>query len=301
MLPALLCLCACGGAGDRDASTQNVGGASGGIASPSGASASGGMGTPPSGGGGNEIERPAAGGAAPASGGGSATPPTSTPAAIARFVARGSGPLTIEVDSVEGLEPYEASAPYLVELMESVLDKPGAVSLQPDETLPPHGADHVWTFETLRDFATLHAQPEVEGAGARIHVLAIDGRYDLQGGGTVLGLAWSNRYVALFQDAIRARCSGSVGSLQGDVCELAERSVWAHELGHSIGLVDNGLAMVRDHKDPEHGHHEKREGCLMFWAYESPQLFDTLLSRLGSGSPELDFCEDSLADVRAAR
>jgi hypothetical protein len=57
--------------------------------------------------------------------------------------------------------------------------------------------------------------------------------------------------VALFQDALRGRCqTGITGALQQDVCKIAERNVWAHGLGHTLGLVDNGIPMLTDHRDP---------------------------------------------------
>lgn len=211
--------------------------------------------------------------------------------------------LHFELDAVAGLSPYASTLEYLDGFMARALDKPEGVAFDMDETLAPAGADHVYGFEELDAFARQHAQDDTDGA-VTIHVLFLDGRYDPgDGDGTVLGLAWGQRHIALFQDAIRSGCSGGVlGALSADPCEIAERNVWAHEIGHVIGLVDNGLPQQANHRDAEHGRHDASDGCLMYWAYDRPEMFELLLSRLNGGqSQNVDFCENCWADLNAAR
>jgi hypothetical protein len=235
--------------------------------------------------------------------GGAGNPTSVTlPPRIAGYLRASSPRLVVEIDATEGLAPYPESIAYLGSWLASVVDKPGGIELEPDETLETVGSSFEWTFAALDSFARQHAQAD-DDAAPRIHVLALDGRYVAEGDpGVILGLAWGNRFVALFQDAIRARCqNGLTGALQQDVCKLAERSVWAHELGHTLGLVDNGIPMQTEHRDPDHGKHDRREGCLMYWAYDGPQVFDTLLARFGSQDQELDLCDESRQDIEAAR
>jgi hypothetical protein len=190
----------------------------------------------------------------------------------------------------------------LTTLLGRVLDKPDGIVFDEDETLQPFGQDHAWTFTELDDFARPHAADDGRGP-VSIHVLFVDGRYDSgDDSTTVLGLAWGERYIALFQDAIRSGCSGVFGPLQTATCELAERSVWAHEIGHVLGLVENGLAQQVPHRDVARGRHDVSDGCLMYWAHETPAVFDVLLSRLETGqSPDIDFCENCWADLRTAQ
>jgi hypothetical protein len=208
-----------------------------------------------------------------------------------------------ELDAVSGLGPYTSSTEYLSELVGRLLNKPDGVSFEVDESLPPLGEGFEWSFEALDTYARAHAQDDSDGP-VTIHVLFVDGRYVAEGNaGTVLGLAWGQRFIALFQEQLRAGCSGGLlGGLQDDTCEVAERNVWAHEIGHVIGLVDNGLPIQSAHRDAEHGAHDVSDACVMYWAYEGPALFDTLLSRFNAGqSPNIDFCESCWADLAAAR
>jgi hypothetical protein len=244
-----------------------------------------------------------AGGLATGAAGEEGTPATEEP--MARLVryhgAARDRSLRFELDAVSGLSPFASSLEYLEAFVARAVDKPDGISFDADETLEPLGEDHVWSFDELDTFARLHAADDTDGP-VTIHVVFVDGRYDSgDDSGTVLGLAWGQRHIALFQDAIRAGCSrGLVGSLPDGTCEVAERNVWAHEIGHVIGLVDNGLAQQSPHRDAEHGRHDQSDGCLMYWAYERPELFDMLISRLTSGqSGDADFCPNCWADLRA--
>jgi hypothetical protein len=209
--------------------------------------------------------------------------------------------LRIEIDAVSGLAPFASSQTYIRELAAGILDKPDGVTMELDETLPASGADTEWTFDALAELARSHASEETAGT-ITVQVLALDGHYTTEDGGSVLGLAWSHRFIALFQQDLRTNCTGLLGGFDQEACEIAERNVWAHEVGHVIGLVDNGVPMVTDHRDPDHGAHDVSEGCLMYWAYDRPEVFDTVLARLASGGEkDLDLCAESRADLDAVR
>jgi hypothetical protein len=211
--------------------------------------------------------------------------------------------LAFELDAVTGLEAYASSLEYLTDFVGNALDKPDGIFFEADETLAPFGAEHVWSFTELDAYAREHARDDGNGP-VTIHVLLVDGRYDAgDESGTVLGLAWGQRHIALFQQSIRSGCSGGLlGGLSAATCEIAERNVWAHEIGHVIGLVDNGLTQQSPHRDPDHGRHDVSDACLMHWSYERPAIFDVLVPRLNAGqSADLDFCDNCRADLNARR
>ncbi len=73
----------------------------------------------------------------------------------------------------------------------------------------------------------------------------------------------------------------------------------AHEIGHTLGLVDNGVPMVQDHEDPDHANHTADPECIMYWAYERRAAVKKLEQVLDSGTPEeaIGFCPPSLNDL----
>lgn len=93
--------------------------------------------------------------------------------------------LRIEIDGVSGLVPFASSQTYIRDFAAGILDKPDGVTIDLDETLPAAGADTEWTFEALAELARAHAAVETAGT-ITIQVLALDGHYATEDGGTVL-------------------------------------------------------------------------------------------------------------------
>jgi hypothetical protein len=95
-----------------------------------------------------------------------------------------------------------------------------------------------------------------------------------------------------------------VGALTDTLCAQTEYLVWSHELGHVLGLVDFGLPMVMDHRDPDpsHGPHDLSRDCAMYFAYSTMDAVDALADRLlMAGAPPIELDAPCLADISAAR
>ena len=215
--------------------------------------------------------------------------------------------LVVEVDVVRGEGLRTATADRLVEGLEALVDKPGGVVVTSDGEMTSRGADHAWTFDELKALAAEHDDLEVPADTIKIHLMVLDGRSDRdEGESKILGLAWENRHVALFSDTVESLCvtggGGPAARLLDRLCDESERAILLHELGHVLGLVDNGLEMVTDHKDAAHGAHSNNDRCLMYWAYEGPRVVDLIRAQLSAGGDvSLGFDEACLADLEAAR
>ncbi|MCI5058741.1 MAG: hypothetical protein MRY83_21695, partial [Flavobacteriales bacterium] len=81
----------------------------------------------------------------------------------------------------------------------------------------------------------------------------------------VLGVAFYNTSIALFGAKIN-EISG--GALQPPTWQV-ESTVFLHELGHILGLVNTGSDMIIDHQDEANGHHCDDDECLMYWSVET--------------------------------
>jgi hypothetical protein len=209
--------------------------------------------------------------------------------------------LVLEVDSVPGFVPRTSSCDRIEERLAEVVDKPDGVIVTLDGSIASRGVDHAWTFEELDALANQTFDLFVTADTVKMHVLFVDGRYDARGG-TVLGLAWGQQHIAIFRRTLDEHCGGGAPLFGDTLCEDAELAIWVHEVGHLLGLVDNGLPMVANHEDGEHPGHDVSQDCVMYWAYEGDALFTKLSDQLvGTGDAALDFCPHCLADLAAVR
>ncbi|GAB5543235.1 MAG: hypothetical protein RLO52_11065 [Sandaracinaceae bacterium] len=231
---------------------------------------------------------------------GSAPPAMATPR-IERYLRADPDPrLVIELDYVEGTLPREAAQSDLVARLSTLLDKPEGVEIVLDDVIPSRGADYAWTFEALQALATETFDDDQPAGTVSMHVMWLDGHDDDDSAdGAVLGLAWANTHVAMYHSTIESSCRGGP-VLGAEVCAQAQYLVWLHEVGHTIGLVDNGLPMASDHRDPDMGRHDVSEECIMYWAFEGRAGVDLIRDRILGGSLP-DFDDECLADVAAVR
>ncbi len=220
--------------------------------------------------------------------------------------------LALEIDSVPGQEPVPGMADEVAAALETIVAKPGGVTTVEDGDLASQGDDHAWSFSELNTLAGDTFDLEVPADTIKIHVLFVDGHYDGdEPGRRVLGIAWGHKSIVMFKQSLTASCNGGLNALlnaatRQAVCAAAETSVLTHEIGHLLGLVDNGLAMVQPHRDPDpaHGAHDASDACVMYWAYQGEEAVDLMREAVLGGStsvPSFDAaCLDDVAAVRDA-
>lgn len=218
--------------------------------------------------------------------------------------------LVVEVDVQEGAEPFTGPAPYgdtwdLTEenlgalvgddkelSVPSTLGEMGAVTDVPAGDLD---------IEQLLEVSAANRDVSADGDGstAAYHVLFLDRFFEANGERqrNVLGVSISERRViAMFKPVIG---EGGIVFPEG-VDRFVEQATIVHELGHSLGLVNNGLPMVRDHEDPEHPAHCANDRCVMYYLNEgATDAAEFARDAIGGGDIVL-FDDDCLDDAAAA-
>lgn len=197
----------------------------------------------------------------------------------------------IEVDTIQGMAPPAGVLDFVKGRLAAVVAKPDGIEMRIDDTLPARGG--TWSQKDLLDYSAAHFDTKTSGNTVAIHLLFLDGTYQ-QG---VLGAAFSRETrsgevvetgpVVIFSQAIRNGC----GPLCLSGTTPAFRAVVLHEFGHAIGLVNNGIDMVRPHEDPNHPGHSSNSRSVMWWEVETSGLFN-----LGGGPPT-EFDADDKADL----
>jgi hypothetical protein len=112
----------------------------------------------------------------------------------------------------------------------------------------------------------------------------------------VLGVSiGSTGVIALFKPAVQAASSSRPA--QGS---YIEQSTLIHELGHAVGLVDNGLPMTTPHVDHEHGAHCSDPGCVMYHQNEGASGLLRFIKDYVKSDDAVLFGQACLQDAHAA-
>ena len=110
----------------------------------------------------------------------------------------------------------------------------------------------------------------------------------------IIGLHVSNtQTMAIFKEVIE-----STGNITDLVPKYVEQATLIHELGHAVGLVNNGITMVgSSHEDTAHPRHCNNPKCVMYYQNEgATALANFLQDRINN--PDLVMLDDAcLKDV----
>lgn len=197
--------------------------------------------------------------------------------------------LAVEIDYADGQAPRSSAASLLQQRIQERLNKAGGVTLQQTAFTP---TDSSYSVDELRALEAKHRNGQTGGDTIVLYVLYLNGHSDLDTSeGKVLGVHYGRESIAVFKESVDSSSFLGLGFGSEDL----EKSVLIHEFGHALGLVNNGVGMVRPHEDADHPKHSSNQDSVMYWAVEN-----TLGLPLLSTTPPTQFDSDDVADLRAA-
>lgn len=195
--------------------------------------------------------------------------------------------LVVEVKFGSGYSPKQQSLNNMKNFLDQHLKKPEGIKVMESEASGL--SENTYTVEEIRNIEEDARTQSTNGNTITIFLLFLDGKREEDNSNqTTLGIAYYNTSAAIFGKTIR-ELSGGIGEPSR---EKVETAVINHELGHLLGLVNNGTPMQADHQDDENGAHCDVEDCLMYYAVETGDVVSNLA---GSDVPTLDQqCKDDL-------
>ncbi|HWG90651.1 MAG TPA: hypothetical protein VNZ52_07355 [Candidatus Thermoplasmatota archaeon] len=215
--------------------------------------------------------------------------------------------LHVVIDYVPGYAPNDDAVNVLLATMREVLDKT-EVTLSKHGDLPKRGDTHVYTVADLNALEREYREDYHKGDTAVMHFMYLDGKLQTESkNGCVLGAAYHGSSIVMFKNCIRTSVEqneGLLGPKDKALETIIERSVLVHEMGHLLGLVDNGIPMQRDHlsRDPNHTpHHSTNQNSVMYWAVESSAALAGLVKLSSNTAIPYKFDSDDLADIDAVK
>lgn len=226
------------------------------------------------------------------------------PDPIAQIYSKSTTTLRIEIDYQANAEPYSGT---LVAQDVWELFRANVAKLFPGKTLELPTQKSQWeqlgdisgssfTAQQILDIAAAHRGLKNSSGQATFYFVFLDGNYhDGKMVRTdVLGVAiGTTGVIAMFKPVIKG--ASAFPAIQ----KFVEQTTLIHELGHAIGLVDNGVAQVVAHKDAPNGAHCSNSKCVMYYANEGAAAAVQFAQRYLSTGNEVIFDTDCQNDVAA--
>jgi len=159
-------------------------------------------------------------------------------------------------------------------------------------------ADEQLTSADILALATMHRDQLDTSSKKTYYLIFVSGNFADESGPLpgVLGVSLGDTgVIAMFKDVIR---STNIPAFP-NVVRYVEQSTLIHELGHAIGLVDNGVPLATSHKDAEHGAHCNNDRCVMYYLNEGASDAAMFAQMAVLGNDTILWDEACLADADA--
>lgn len=198
--------------------------------------------------------------------------------------------MIVEIAFIEGFRPTQKALDNFKNFIEERTFKTEGVSFI-EKQIPASGKTEYTTDEVAEIEKENRTQYNSTSTIA-VWVLFIDGQSSRDTNqGSILGSAYWNTSFVIYEETIHGLSDSAFETDRS----LLESSVIRHEFGHILGLTNLGTDLQSDHEDPEHLGHCVVESCLMYFAAETGQGINDMIS--GGQVPKLD--AQCLADLKA--
>lgn len=215
--------------------------------------------------------------------------------------------LTVEVAYEPGAEPYagtSAKGKPNWDLLESNLNALFENrSLKPHVTVPktlgemlqiPAQSKTSWTAQDIVDLAGRHRITSSTTTTGYFWIVFLNGHFNQNGmdNASTIGVSVNGTtIIAIFKDVIEAVSPNAA------VAVYVEQSTVIHEVGHALGLVNNGIPTTSDHHDSAHTGHCKNPDCVMYWMNEGAADLKAFAQKLMATGSSTMFGQECLDDA----
>jgi predicted Zn-dependent protease len=198
--------------------------------------------------------------------------------------------MIVEIAFIEGFRPRQEALDNFKDFIEKRTFKTAGVTFIEKEISATEKTEY--TLEEVVAIEKEHRTKYNSNSTIAVWVLFINGNSSRDSDqGSILGSAYWNTSFVIYEETIQ----GLSNSAFEPERSLLESAVIHHEFGHILGLTNIGTDLQSDHEDPDHAGHCVVESCLMFFAAETSQGIDNMIS--GGQVPKLD--AKCLADLKA--
>ena len=197
---------------------------------------------------------------------------------------RDGSPWDLLEDNIEALFARSTPRTLIIPKTLSEMQSLGVLSSGPD-----------FTSSEILEIASASRDVESTEFSRSFYIVFLDGFFEDQGGrqDQVLGVSIGDTgVIAMFKPV--------VGTSDDALSRFVEQTTLVHEIGHAVGLVDNGLPLASDHLDEENGAHCTNDRCVMYWLNERVANAIQFARERFMGEDTVVFGQECLDDAFAA-
>lgn len=202
------------------------------------------------------------------------------------FYEQGAEPYTEGALGVSLWNVFENNIKSLFQGKSTVFDIPKTLTDMHKLSSP---AKSTWSAEDVLKLSKSYSATDPAGT-TTFNIFFLNGR--AKENANIIGFHISNtKVMAIFKDVIKS--SGTTL-----VSRYVEQATIIHEMGHALGLVNNGLPMTKAHQDTSHGAHCSNENCVMYYSNEGTTSMMKFAQTLMANKDAVMFDEQCLDDAR---
>ena len=192
--------------------------------------------------------------------------------------------LRIELQYAPGMQPQPQTLTNLSNFLAERLNKPAGITIV-TKHVASLGKSTVNSTDIIA-FTDQYRTAYTDGNQIALYILFADADYSNNG---VVGVAYRNTALCIFEKTVQANSGGinQAGRVK------VETGVLFHEIGHLLGLTNNGTNMTAPHEDASNKAHCNNSNCLMYYSIETTGL----MNMFNNSVPTLD--ANCLADLKA--
>jgi hypothetical protein len=193
--------------------------------------------------------------------------------------------LIIEISYMPGYAPDATTVNNLAFFLNTYLNKPAGIQIS-EQQIAASGK----TSLTIDEIVQIEKRNRSAFTGDNVlavHILITEGNFS---NNDIFATSYWNTSFCLFGKPIYDNSGGA-----GQVTRTRLMStILEHEMGHLMGLVDQGSPMQVNHKDAANGAHCNNINCLMYYAIEITNMIG---GSINNSIP--DFDANCIADLKA--
>ncbi|HMV80558.1 MAG TPA: hypothetical protein PL048_14215 [Leptospiraceae bacterium] len=157
-----------------------------------------------------------------------------------------------------------------------------------------------WTSTEIQALAAAYRTSKSTSSSGKFFIAFLNGYFSENGtvNQSVIGVNITGTpFIAVFKQVVNS--TGDSSTVLGRATRAyVEQSTLIHEMGHALGLVNNGVSMTSSHQDTANGKHCTNTSCVMYYANTGTSALAAYVQSIFLSGTNVMFKTECLQDTQ---